>query len=179
MFSSLQPHGLKPTRLLYPWNSPGKNNGVGSHSLFQGIFPIQGIFPTQGSNPGLPHGRQILYRLSYQGSPPIQNKKFKKKKRTIKKKSAAPHILARMMGGWSQWLKKKKIHQVRRRFPDGLTASPRGPRGPLLSILVSLNWDPEGNRHKAQLEGKTAHNRSALPVSYSSRDRQPFWTLFC
>ena len=25
-----------------------------------------GIFPTQGSNPGLPHYRQILYRLSYQ-----------------------------------------------------------------------------------------------------------------
>ena len=28
-----------------------------------------GIFPTQGSNPGLPHGRRILYQLSYQGSP--------------------------------------------------------------------------------------------------------------
>jgi len=26
------------------------------------------IFPTQGSNPGLPHCRQILYRLSHQGS---------------------------------------------------------------------------------------------------------------
>ena len=25
---------------------------------------LQGIFPTQGSNPGLPHCRQILYRLS-------------------------------------------------------------------------------------------------------------------
>ena len=28
-----------------PWNSPGKNTGVGCHSL------LQGIFPTQGSNP--------------------------------------------------------------------------------------------------------------------------------
>ena len=90
MFSSLQPHGLKPTGLLYPWNSPGKNNGVGSHSLFQGIFPIQGIFPTQGSNPGLPHGRQILYRLSYQGSPPIQNKKFKKKKGRLRRRVQHP-----------------------------------------------------------------------------------------
>ena len=26
----LQPHGLQPTRLLCPWNSPGKNTGVGS-----------------------------------------------------------------------------------------------------------------------------------------------------
>ena len=32
-------------------------------------FPSQGIFPTQGSNPGLLHCRQMLYRLSHQGSP--------------------------------------------------------------------------------------------------------------
>ena len=25
-----------------PWNSPGKNTGVGCHSLFQEIFPTQG-----------------------------------------------------------------------------------------------------------------------------------------
>ena len=31
-------------------------------------FLLQGIFPTQGSNPGLPHCRQTLYRLSHQGS---------------------------------------------------------------------------------------------------------------
>ena len=61
--SSLRFHGLKPTRLLYPWNSPGKNTGMGSCSL------LQGIFPTQGSNPRLMHCRQILYRLSHQGSP--------------------------------------------------------------------------------------------------------------
>ena len=28
-----------------PWNSSGKNTGVGSWSLLQGIFPIQGIEP--------------------------------------------------------------------------------------------------------------------------------------
>ena len=49
-----------------PWNSPGQNTGVGSHSL------LQGIFPTQGSNPCLPHCRQILYQLSHKGSPYIQ-----------------------------------------------------------------------------------------------------------
>ena len=32
---SLQPHGLQPKRLLCPWNSPGKNSGVGSHFLLQ------------------------------------------------------------------------------------------------------------------------------------------------
>ena len=44
-------------------DSPEKNTGVGCHALFWGIFP------TQGSNPGIPHCRQILYRLSHQGSP--------------------------------------------------------------------------------------------------------------
>ena len=50
---------FEPARLLCPWNSPGKNTGVGSHSL------LQGIFLTQGLNLGLPLHRQILC----QGSP--------------------------------------------------------------------------------------------------------------
>ena len=57
----LWPQGLSLTRLLCPWDSPGKNTGVGSH------FLLQGIFSTQGWNPGLLHCRQILYCLSHQG----------------------------------------------------------------------------------------------------------------
>ena len=38
---SLQPHGLQPSRLLHPWDSSGKNTGVGCHALLQGIFPTQ------------------------------------------------------------------------------------------------------------------------------------------
>ena len=60
---SLQPHQLQPGRLLCPWNSLGKNTGVGCHSL------LQGIFPTQGSNLGFLHFRQIRYHLSHQESP--------------------------------------------------------------------------------------------------------------
>ena len=41
MFDSLQPHGLWPARLLCPWDSPGKNTGVGCHFLLQGIFLTQ------------------------------------------------------------------------------------------------------------------------------------------
>ena len=44
-------------------DSPGKNTGVGCH------FLLQGIFLTQGLNLGLLYCRQILYRLSHQGSP--------------------------------------------------------------------------------------------------------------
>ena len=42
MSNSLQSHGLYPIRLLCPWNSPGKNTGVGCHFLLQGIFRRQG-----------------------------------------------------------------------------------------------------------------------------------------
>ena len=68
---SLGPHGLQPTRLLRPWDSPGKNTGVGCH------FLLQEIFLTQGLNPGLPHCRQMLYHLSHQGN--HTNKKQSKK----------------------------------------------------------------------------------------------------
>ena len=47
MFDSMWLYGLQPTRLLCPWDSPGKNPGVRCHAL------LQGIFQTQGSNPGL------------------------------------------------------------------------------------------------------------------------------
>ena len=57
---SLWPHGL-----YSPWGSPGQNTGVGSLSL------LQEVFPSQGSNPGLLYCRQILYQLSYKGSPPF------------------------------------------------------------------------------------------------------------
>ena len=50
MSDSLKPHGL-----YTPWNSPGQNDRVGSHSL------LLGIFPTQGLNPCLQHCRWILY----------------------------------------------------------------------------------------------------------------------
>ena len=41
---SLWPHGLQPSRLLCPWDFPGKNTGVFCQ------FLLQGIFPTHGSN---------------------------------------------------------------------------------------------------------------------------------
>ena len=34
-YPTLQPHGLWPTRLLRPWDSPGKSTGVGCHFLLQ------------------------------------------------------------------------------------------------------------------------------------------------
>ena len=61
MSDSLRLHDCSP-----PGSSvhfPGKNTGVGCHSL------LQGIFLTQGLHMGLLHCRQILYYLNHQGSP--------------------------------------------------------------------------------------------------------------
>ena len=51
------PHLLKPTRLLCPWNFPGKNTGVDFYAL------LQGIFLTQGSN------QHLLSLLHWQADP--------------------------------------------------------------------------------------------------------------
>ena len=52
-------HGLYVAHQAPPWNSPGKNTGVGCHSC------LQGIFLTRGLNLGLLHCRQILYHLRH------------------------------------------------------------------------------------------------------------------
>ena len=48
---------MEPTRLLCPWNFPGKNTGLGSHFLLQEIFPSPaltgGVFTT--GPPGKPY----------------------------------------------------------------------------------------------------------------------------
>ena len=53
----------RPIILLSPWNSAGKNAGVGSNSLSQGIFL------TQGWTLGLLHCGKILYHLNHKRSP--------------------------------------------------------------------------------------------------------------
>ena len=37
MSDSVRPHRWQPTRLPRPWDSPGKNTGVGCHFLLQGM----------------------------------------------------------------------------------------------------------------------------------------------
>ena len=53
-----------------PQDFSGKNTGVGCH------FLLQGNFSTQGSNLHLLHCRQILYPLSYRGSPSLLGHNF-------------------------------------------------------------------------------------------------------
>ena len=99
MSNSLQSHRLWPARRLCPWDSPGKNTGVGSHFLLQGLsaaqgwthsartsslalaggfpFPPPGALPSSGMDPHLPHlfsgvGRWVPISSS-RGSPQLRD----------------------------------------------------------------------------------------------------------
>ena len=52
--STLQPHGLQPTRLLHPWDSLGHNTGVGCHFPLRGL-PVSGIKPSSLMSPAFNH----------------------------------------------------------------------------------------------------------------------------
>ena len=63
MSNSMWPRGLQPSRLLSPWNFPGKDTWVGCH------FLLQGIFLTQGLSSCLLHWQADSLPLSHLGSP--------------------------------------------------------------------------------------------------------------
>ena len=62
---SLQCYGLSPTRVLCPWDSPGKNTGLVCHVHLQRIFPIQGL---NSKSPKSLHCSQILCYWHHLGS---------------------------------------------------------------------------------------------------------------
>ena len=53
MSDSLRSYRLWPSRLLCPWDSPGKNTGVGCHALLQGNLLDPGIEPGSTISPAL------------------------------------------------------------------------------------------------------------------------------
>ena len=75
------PYGLYPARLLYPWDSLGKNTGVGCHFLLQGNLPDLGIKPTSLTSPALVGGffttrTTILQRYNLQSYPSVMSPQF-------------------------------------------------------------------------------------------------------
>ena len=60
---SLRPHRPQPASLLCPWNSQGKNTGVGCR------FLLQRIFPSQEWNQVSCIGRQIVFTTETPGKP--------------------------------------------------------------------------------------------------------------
>ena len=58
MSNSVRPHGRQPTRLPHPWDSPGKNTGVGCRFLLQCVKVKSGSEVTQSCPTLRPHGLQ-------------------------------------------------------------------------------------------------------------------------
>ena len=69
----LRPHRLQPTRILYPWDFPGKNTEVSCHFLLQGILSTKELNPCflhwqVNSLPlASPGGKEELKRLDGEG----------------------------------------------------------------------------------------------------------------
>ena len=99
MSDSLRPHRLQPARLLCPWDSPGKDTGLGCHFLLQKIFLTQGL------------NLCLLYLLHWQayslplpGKPRLQpSTKYKTGKR---QDSGCPWLGRLCLGGlkWGLWV---------------------------------------------------------------------------
>ena len=75
------PVDCSPPRRLCPWDSPGKNTGVGCHALLQGIFLTQGWNPHllcllcwhAGSLPLVPFGKSYVMYMYTQISTLIES----------------------------------------------------------------------------------------------------------
>jgi len=78
----------KPSRFLCPWDSPGKNTGVGCHALLQGIFPI----PDQTWTSYISCiGSQVLYHECHLGNFSQENLSSTKQRSTD-----GPHLKKRL-----------------------------------------------------------------------------------
>ena len=84
--------------LFCPWDSPGQNTGVGSHSL------LRGIFRTQRLKRGLLHCRQILYHLNHQGSHlSYMLKSSESESCSLMSNSLLPSVEFSRPESWSAW----------------------------------------------------------------------------
>ena len=156
--SSLQPQGL-----FSPWNSPGQNTGMGSHSL------LQGTFPTQGLNPGLPHYRQILYQLSHEGSPHFTYKWAVMEDQGLRHSSSSFLFLSKREKG------KEHSHtevSVTRVNPTILDVMPLGNRskGEWLRAMCCLGQD-SGSQHLGAESGNL-HSSPIYTVHWQQKPEQ-------
>ena len=91
MSDSVWPHRRQPTRLPHPWDSPGKNTGVGCHFLLQCMKMKWNWSLSVVSDSSWPHGLQPTRLLcpwdfpckSTQFLVNVQNEKIKKKSKQI------------------------------------------------------------------------------------------------
>ena len=79
MSDSSRPHGLQPTRLLCPWDFPGKRTGVGCHCLLQETPGVTGKFGLGVQN----EAGQTLIEFCQENALVVANTLFQQHKRRI------------------------------------------------------------------------------------------------
>ena len=94
MSDSSRPHGLQPTKLLHPWDFPGKSPGVGCHCLLR-VTGLDDI----NSRSDIAEEKMSELENTAQGT--IQNKKIHK--------IYDGSILNSVIGNWNKmlWLKRQ------------------------------------------------------------------------
>ena len=99
---SVRPHRRQPTRLLHPWNSPGKNTGVGCHFLLQ-CMKVKSESEVARSCPTFcdpmdyqaPLSTGVSRQEYWSGVPLPSPKGILRRRKTIKKKNALDSTLSR------------------------------------------------------------------------------------
>ena len=130
-----------------PWTVPYQappSMGSSRQEYWSGLpFPSQRIFPTQGSNPGLPHCKQMLYRLSHQtraGRPGF--------------KSSPPHVIGDFENTGVSGLEFPPP-KMRTKIPYLERAS--------VGQIWSVRWAPSCCWYSHNAQGFSHHNSSRHP----------------
>ena len=157
---SLRPHGLLPTRLLCPWDFPGKNTGVGCHALLQGIFPALGL-----QADSLPLGR------------PTQHHGCTQHRRIRHSKCLIPCYVHPPGGGpprppsFSPWGFRAPSFLLRvHLFTEPPFCLPRPPSAPGEAALGALSAAPQGEMRSELLSSRLS--RAARPRG-GEKERDP------
>ena len=128
MSDSSQPHGLQPTRLLRPWDFPGKSTGVGCHCLLQATGPQETAVRARVPSLFLPSQERIQSRRQNAKN---NVKKFIEKKSTCGKGHGQAQRESCAFGKFKSFIKGLFSPSV-----SSLRSSP------CLSLLVNLSQDP-------------------------------------
>ena len=113
MSDSLRPRGLQPTRLLHPWDFPGKSTGVGCHCLLR---------PDYITSPySLGTGRIVLLALAY-CFPPLPG-------RAKKAPFLSPPLLCLLISVWHWFTKSQDFGNTASEFNAPTVAFGVSPNG--------------------------------------------------
>ena len=103
-----QSHGLQPTRLLHPWDFPGKSAGMGCHCLLHSLCYTTQIShnythtPSVSSLPPLSASHPSRFSQSTRDSLPVLHRNFSSAIHGPSVKSTSSHLLPKKPSGLRQ-----------------------------------------------------------------------------